>query len=257
MRYIDEIRAFHEYLLNNDLSTGEIALWHALMGHNNRLGWIEEFSVSNLIAQQLTSLSRSGLDRARNSLKQKGLICYRAGKTGTAGHYQMVSVASIGGNIMDTPVDALHEPSNIMDMNRDGNATQTETVTRQISGTLTRLRLRLRQRSVNITATPDFEILPDDGVKRDLIAYVDSQIGDSGKALSGDLDYFLSKGMTGEEIQGAVDIAKSKDKPWRYAKGILTNQLNDKQGGKDHGTGKRDADTAPAIDERWSKGELY
>ena len=71
MNYIAELNAFHDYLLLNQLSTSEIALWHALVHINNKTMWKTEFAASNLILQQLTGLSISGITSARNKLKQK------------------------------------------------------------------------------------------------------------------------------------------------------------------------------------------
>ena len=102
MNYLKEILAFYDYLLYNPVPTGEIALWYALMAVNNRSGWCERFAVSNLILQQATSLSRSGLDSARNGLKQRGLIEYRPGRAGKPGEYRMVSLLC---NISDTAED--------------------------------------------------------------------------------------------------------------------------------------------------------
>lgn len=100
MNYLKEILAFYDYLLYNPVPTGEIALWYALMAINNRSGWRGSFAASNLILQQATSLSRSGLDSARNGLKQRGLIEYRPGRGNKPGEYRMVPLVC---NISDTP----------------------------------------------------------------------------------------------------------------------------------------------------------
>lgn len=104
MNYLKEILAFYDYLLYNPVPTGEIALWYALMAINNRSGWRERFTVSNLILQQATSLSRSGLDSARNGLKQRGLIEYRPGRANKPGEYRMIPfVCNISDTAEDTP----------------------------------------------------------------------------------------------------------------------------------------------------------
>lgn len=118
MNYIAEIKAFNDYLLLNKLSTGEIALWYALMAINNKAGWIKEFTVSNLVLQQLTSLSRSSLDSNRNRLKQRGLIAYRAGTSNQAGKYKIVSLLyNIPDKAQDTDTEKKNEDSyaNIID----------------------------------------------------------------------------------------------------------------------------------------------
>ena len=89
MNYIAELNAFHDYLLLNQLSTSEIALWHALVHINNKTMWKTEFAASNLMLQQLTGLSISGIASARNKLKQRGVLEYIPGKARQAGKYHL------------------------------------------------------------------------------------------------------------------------------------------------------------------------
>lgn len=105
MNYIKEIKAFYYWLELNPLPTGAIALWHALMAVNNMAAWAEEFTVANIVLQSKTGLSRQGLDKARNLLKQKGLIDYKKGTGNKAGTYKMNSVCQIVGTTVDTEVD--------------------------------------------------------------------------------------------------------------------------------------------------------
>ncbi|SHJ88771.1 DnaD and phage-associated domain-containing protein [Caminicella sporogenes DSM 14501] len=90
----------------NSLSTGAIALWHALMAINNKAGWIEEFTVANIVLQSMTGLSRQGLDKARNMLVQKSLIEYKKGKGNQAGKYRLIPFeCQIVGTNVDINVD--------------------------------------------------------------------------------------------------------------------------------------------------------
>ncbi len=89
MNYLAELNAFHDYLLLNQLSTSEIALWHALVHINNKTMWKTEFTASNLMLQQLTGLSLSGIASARNKLKQRGVLTYTPGKARQAGKYHL------------------------------------------------------------------------------------------------------------------------------------------------------------------------
>lgn len=77
MKYLDEINAFHNSLLTNPLSSSAIALWYGLMHINNKCGWKREFNVTNMVLSINTGLSVQSLHRARNALKQAGLIDYR------------------------------------------------------------------------------------------------------------------------------------------------------------------------------------
>ena len=92
MNYIAELNAFHDYLQANQLSTSEIVLWHALMHINNSTMWKNEFTASNLMLQQLTGLSISGLAVAKNKLKQRGLIDYIIRKGRQAGKFRVKSL---------------------------------------------------------------------------------------------------------------------------------------------------------------------
>ena len=92
MNYIAEIKAFYDLVQVKQLSTGQIALWHALMAINNKCAWIEWFTVPNIVLELNTGMSRSGVLRARNSLKQYGLIDFKANGT-KATNYKMITMA--------------------------------------------------------------------------------------------------------------------------------------------------------------------
>ena len=77
--YIDEINGFWKLQERNNLSTGQIALWFALMHINNQYSWQEWFPVASSKLVFLTDLSRAGVYKARNVLKQKGYIDYKDG----------------------------------------------------------------------------------------------------------------------------------------------------------------------------------
>ncbi len=86
MNYIKEIRAFYELVNVKPLSTGQIALWHALMHINNKAGWSEWFSVPGITLELLTGLSRSAILKNRNALKQVGLIEFKTSGTRAASY---------------------------------------------------------------------------------------------------------------------------------------------------------------------------
>lgn len=92
MNYLAEILAFYDLVQVKQLSTGQIALWHALMAINNRCTWIEWFTVPNLTLELNTGMSRSGVLKARNALKQYGLIDFKINGT-KATNYKMITIA--------------------------------------------------------------------------------------------------------------------------------------------------------------------
>ena len=91
--YISEIKEFYELVTLKGLSTGQIALWQGLMYLNNKCFWEESFTVANLTLQLYTGLSRSGIAKARNELKQKGLLDFSVGKSGQATTYKLYDLS--------------------------------------------------------------------------------------------------------------------------------------------------------------------
>lgn len=109
----------------NSLSTGAIALWHGLMAINNKAGWIEEFTVANIVLQSMTGLSRQGLDKARNTLVQKSLIEYKKGKGNQAGKYRLIPFECqiVGTKVaqMDTQKGHSSSTLNKLNINKNNN----------------------------------------------------------------------------------------------------------------------------------------
>lgn len=102
MNYIKQVNTFYKLLPNNPLSSNAQCLYFYLLNKNNELGWIKEFTVSNMIICGFTSLSRQALDRARNELKLKGYIDYKKGTSNQAGKYLIVSFVTQDDTQSDT-----------------------------------------------------------------------------------------------------------------------------------------------------------
>ena len=94
MNYLLEILAFHDLVAINQLSTGQIALWHALMYINNKCAWQEWFTVSNRMLESHTGLTRDGIAKARNKLRQKGYIEFKSNGTAATAYTMIQKVAS-------------------------------------------------------------------------------------------------------------------------------------------------------------------
>ena len=77
MNYIAIINSFWDSATTNPLSTGQVSLYFALLHICNRSNWTEWFAAPNQVLSVLTGLSRSGILKARNELKQRGLIDFR------------------------------------------------------------------------------------------------------------------------------------------------------------------------------------
>lgn len=93
MDYFAEVRGLHDYMQSNKLSTGQIVLWYELMHLNNKSGWKDWFTATNLTLELYTGLSRSGIEKNRNVLKQKGLIDFKSnGTKATSYHMETLQI---------------------------------------------------------------------------------------------------------------------------------------------------------------------
>ena len=103
MNYIAQINAFWDSATTNPLSTGQVSLYFALLHVCNRSNWIEWFAAPNQVLSVLTGLSRSGILKARNELKQRGLIDFQE-KATKATKYKITIANStqVGMQIGDT-----------------------------------------------------------------------------------------------------------------------------------------------------------
>ncbi|USK61307.1 DnaD domain protein [Peribacillus asahii] len=77
MNYIREINAFYDWLELNELPKSAVLLWHALMHLNNKSGWQETFTVARSVIEAKTGLKKDAYYKARNQLKQSGLIDFK------------------------------------------------------------------------------------------------------------------------------------------------------------------------------------
>ena len=77
MNYLTRNNAFWDWATTNPLSTGQVSLYFALLHVCNKSNWTEWFQAPNQVLSVLTGLSRSGILKARNELKQKGLIDFK------------------------------------------------------------------------------------------------------------------------------------------------------------------------------------
>ena len=93
-KYTSEIFAFYNKLIFNSLSSGQIALWHALIYLNNQHQWDEWFAVENAGLEIICGLSRSGIQKARNTLKQNSFIDFKPRGT-KATLYKTFSLATV------------------------------------------------------------------------------------------------------------------------------------------------------------------
>ena len=92
MNYILEIKAFYELLELNQLHTPAIALWHALMHMANKTGWQDNFTVAIPVLTIKTGLNKQAVLKARNELKEKGLIDFKSRNNQAASYLSLIHI---------------------------------------------------------------------------------------------------------------------------------------------------------------------
>ena len=76
-------------------------MWHALVYQCNQLGWPSEFNMPNRTLETLTGLSRNGISKSRNVLKQSGLIDFKSNGT-KASTYKVINISTMSNNVQDS-----------------------------------------------------------------------------------------------------------------------------------------------------------
>lgn len=157
MNYIREINAFYDLVQVKQLSTGQIALWHALMHINNKCSWAEWFTVPNLTLQLISGLSRKGIYNARNTLKQHGLIDFKSNGTKAASYKIIPLTNNTQASTQNSTQDKITMQNNTQDTTQDTTQNTTQGTT-QDSTTLNKLnktKLNETNSSSNNTAAED------------------------------------------------------------------------------------------------------
>ena len=92
LHYHKDKNFFMDWLVLNDMSTGEIALWHTLMNIGNRLGQKSVFNAPTSTVMRLTGLSKQGIINARKKLMERGFISFQKGRQNKAPVYEMIPI---------------------------------------------------------------------------------------------------------------------------------------------------------------------
>ncbi len=98
----------------NPLSTGQVSLYFALLHVCNRSYWTEWFAAPNQVLSVLTGLSRSGILKARNELKQRGLIDFRERGT-KATYYKLTMLNSNQESVQESIQTSVHIANSTQD----------------------------------------------------------------------------------------------------------------------------------------------
>lgn len=92
MNYIMQLNVFYEKASGESLSLKAIGLYMLLLNKNNRLGWIEEFKMTNKVIMSVANCTLYDLRAARDELEEKGYIIYKKGTKGQAGNYRIINL---------------------------------------------------------------------------------------------------------------------------------------------------------------------
>ena len=125
MNYIAEIKAFMDLVQVKSMSTGQIALWYALMYINNKCAWAEWFTVPNITLEINTGLSRQGITKCRNALKQCGIIDFTSNGTKAASYRLITMSNSVQAGVQDSIQDSIQ--SSVQDSSALNKHKQNET----------------------------------------------------------------------------------------------------------------------------------
>lgn len=79
-----------DWLMLNQMTTGELIVWHTLMNIGNRLGQKSVFNAPTSTLTKYTGLSRQGVTNARKKLIDRGFIKYEKGHQSKAPIYEMI-----------------------------------------------------------------------------------------------------------------------------------------------------------------------
>lgn len=229
MNYIKEIKAFYDLVQVKQLSTGQIALWHALMQINNKCAWIEWFTAPNLTLELTSGLSRKGIYKARNILKQYGIIDFKSNGT-KATSYKLLSLQH---NTQESTQvkGTLPYSTQVGTQGSTQDSTQGGT---QSSATLT----KLNETKLNETKTTSSSGDCDEKLAIIANAFEQNGLGTINSTIKESLIDLLDSYST-EWIIAAMRIAvESNKRNLKYVRGILSNWNRDggmKLGGNKNG----------------------
>ena len=99
------MEAIYVKQLLNPGSSGQLALMWALVYVANKCRWKEWFTVPSITLMNLTGLSRQGILKARNQLRQRGLIDYRE-RGSKASTYRLTVLGTMSNSVQDSVQDS-------------------------------------------------------------------------------------------------------------------------------------------------------
>lgn len=232
MNFLKQLQAFRDYqLFQTELSSGQIALYYALLQINNKCSWVEWFTAANSTLETLSGLSRSGISRNRNVLKQLGLVDFESNGNRKATSYKICVLYTLD-STHNSEHSSEHNSTHISAHNSEHNRS-------------TLIKHKHKQ-DINETkqdhhdgdTVPNSVInttKPDDDLFRDLLTFYQQNIGVTGSIvienLRHSLDDFVEQGTSLDEsieiVKYAIKLTvENNARSWKYTNQILLNWLN-------------------------------
>ena len=219
MNYLMESKAFYASIELNQLSTGQIALWHALLDINNQVQWQEWFSVPNIVLQLHTGLSVQGINKSRNVLKQLGYIDFKTSGNRKATKYHLLTLSSTNSSSNSSNNSSNNSSSNGSN-NSSGNSS---TLNKQNKTKQNKTNTSDKSQATRHKTKPKFA---DDSTEMELAMYLFAKIKENNpehRALSDaqkqtwadHIRLMMQRdNRTAEQIKGMIDWCQ-QDKFWK------------------------------------------
>ena len=196
--------AFYTQQMMNPMSSGQIALWHAIVRIANKSRWPDWFTIAGITLVQLSGLSHAGVKKARNELKQRGLIDFRANGT-KATSYHLIDIS-------ESSQDGSRNSS------QDGSRNSSQDGSRNSSA------LRIQNNTKQTPTVPNGDA-PDGGRGA---AYVSTHLPGMSGGNWDELRSYMEDGLSMDVICHAVDEAAANGKrSWSYVRRILNRYLTE------------------------------
>ena len=119
MNYLQEILNFEKLQELNRVSPGQARVWYVLMYLNNITGWKTWFTVASSTLEFRSGLSRQGVIKARNELKQLGYIDFKTnGRSATSYHLKSLMAHSVQPSLQDSVQGSVQDGSALYKQNK-------------------------------------------------------------------------------------------------------------------------------------------
>ena len=119
MNYLQEILNFEKLQELNRVSPGQARVWYVLMYLNNITGWKTWFTVASSTLEFRSGLSRQGVIKARNELKQLGYIDFKTnGRSATSYHLKSLIAHSVQPSLQDSVQGSVQDGSALYKQNK-------------------------------------------------------------------------------------------------------------------------------------------